>query len=190
MRGLIAALLVLLAASSAQAQQVDVTLTTQSDGTRALAHEVTIPAPIAEVWSAVATAEGWRTWAVPLARVVPGSPDRFETGYDPGAPSTIEQQWIERTAPRRAAFRTTRAPEGFPHADAYARVTSLFVLTPLSANATRVRLEGNGYPAGPGGDALIAFFREGNRSSLQQLHARFVTGPIDWGAQRARQKEQ
>lgn len=98
---------------------------------------------------------------MPFAQVVAGRPDRFETGYDPRAPSALEQQWIERTAPCRAAFRTTRTPEGFPHADAYLRVTSRFVLTPLGAGATRVRLEGSGYPAGPAGDALIAFFREG-----------------------------
>lgn len=188
MRGLIATFL-LLAGPPAQAQQVEVTLTTQADGTRALVHEVTIPAPISEVWNAVATVEGWRTWAVPLARAVPGSPDRFETGYDPEAASTIEQQWIERTAPRRAAFRTTRAPEGFPNADAYQRVISHFVLTPLGAGATRVRLEGSGYPAGPSGDVLIAFFREGNLSSLRQLRMRFVTGPVDWAAWRAGQKE-
>ena len=36
---------------------------------------------------------------------------------------------------------------------------------------------------------LIGFFDAGNRSSLEQLHARFVTGPIDWAARRAVPKE-
>src|SRR3546814_1266875 len=76
-----------------------------------------------------------------MAREVPGSPDHFETGYDagaePGAASTIEQQWLERTKPYRVVFRTTRTPEGFPHADAYVRVTSSFLLTSVGAAATR-----------------------------------------------------
>lgn len=189
MRGLIAALL-LAAASPAAAQEVSVTLATEADGTRALTHEVTVPAPPAEVWQAIATAEGWRSWAVPLARAVPGSPNRFETAYDPaaaaGAPTTIEQQWLAREAPRRAVFRTTRTPTGFPHAEAYLQVVSTFTLTPAGTGATRVRLTGAGYPAGTEGDSLIAFFREGNRSSLEQLHARFATGPIDWPARLAR----
>ncbi|HVI99677.1 MAG TPA: SRPBCC domain-containing protein [Sphingomonas sp.] len=188
MRDLSVALL-LLAASPAAAQQVDVILTAETDGTRTLAHEVIIPAPLEEVWDAVATIEGWRTWAVPLAREVPGSPDRFETSYDsaaaPGAASTIEQKWIERAPPYRVTFKTARTPDGFPHADAYLRVMSSFLLTPAGATATRVRLTGSGYPAGPEGDALIAFFREGNRTSLEQLHRRFTAGPIDWTDRRS-----
>src|SRR3546814_2451937 len=93
---------------------------------------------------------------------------------DLGSASTIEQQWIERAAPDSVSFRTTRTPDGFPHADAYLRVTSRFLLTPVGDAATRVRLTGSGYPAGPAGDALIGFFREGNRLSLQQLHKRFA----------------
>lgn len=192
MRGLSAALPLLLAASPAAAQQVDVNLTTAADGTRTLSHEIVIPAAPQAVWTAIATVEGWRTWAIPLAREVPGSPDRFETSYDPtaapGAASTIEQQWLERTAPHRVAFRTTRTPAGFPHADAYLRVTSSFLLTPAGPTATRLRLTGSGYPAGAAGDTLIAFFRKGNRASLQQLHKRFTAGPIDWAASRPQAK--
>ncbi|MGK6320661.1 SRPBCC family protein [Sphingomonas sp. DT-204] len=194
MRGLSAAFLLLLAASPAAAQQIDVKLATAADGTRTLSHEIVIPAPLQEVWNAIATVEGWRTWAVPLAREVPGSSDRFETSYDPtaapGAASTIEQQWLERAAPYRVVFRTTRTPAGFPHADAYLRVTSSFLLTPVGTTATRLRLTGSGYPAGPAGDTLIAFFREGNRMSLEQLGKRFATGPIDWTARRPQAKNE
>jgi uncharacterized protein YndB with AHSA1/START domain len=192
MRGLSTALL--LATAPAAAQQVDITLTTQADGTRTLAHEITVPAPATEVWRAIATIEGWRTWAVPLVRQVPGSSDRFETSYDPGAApgaaTTIEQQWQAREAPHRAVFRTTRTPAGFPHGEAYRRVTNSFHLTPIGAAATRVRLTGAGYPLGPPGDKLIAFFREGNRTSLRQLHWRFATGPLDWPARLAQPKGQ
>lgn len=194
MRGLSAALLLLIAAAPAAAQQIDVSVAVAADGSRSLSHEIVIPAPMAAVWEAVATPEGWRTWAVPLARAVPGAPDRFETGYDaaaaPGAPSTIEQMWVERTAPTRVTFRTTRTPRGFPHAETYLRVTSSFTLTPVGASETRVRLTGSGYAAGPAGDTLIAFFREGNRASLQQLHTRFTTGPIDWAAKDSSEKPQ
>lgn len=183
MRGLSIALALAVAAPAA-AQEVAVTVETAADGTRTLIHEAVIPAPVGEVWTAVATADGWKTWAVPVVREGPDGV--FETSYDPaapaGGPATIGQQWIAREAPTRASFRTTRTPAGFPHADAYKQVISTFTLTPEGANATRLRLSGAGYPAGPAGDALLGFFRTGNSMGMRQLHARFTNGPTDWAA--------
>ena len=106
------ALLLLLLPLPAAAQEVTV-----SEAPHTLIHEIVVPAPPAEVWQAVGTTDGWRTWATPLVRAVEGS-DRFETSYNPDAapagPDTIEQEWITRDAPRTAAFRTTRTPEGSP----------------------------------------------------------------------------
>jgi uncharacterized protein YndB with AHSA1/START domain len=188
MRSLIAPLL-LATAVPAAAQDVTVRVDTLTDGTRTMTHEAVIPAGPTKVWAAVATAKGWRTWAVPLVRE--GAGGRFETSYDPsspaGAPNTIEQQWIVRKAPRSASFRTTRTPKGFPHAAAYLQVVSTFTLMPEGPATTRVTLATAGYPPGAAGDALIAFFRSGNSIGLDQLKARFIGGPIDWKA--ALQKE-
>lgn len=189
MRCLIA--LILIAASApALAQEARVTLETAPDGTRTLIHELIIPATTRAVWRALATAKGWQTWAAPVVRRL--SHDRFETNYDPaaplGAPSGIQQQWLRRDAPRSAAFRTVRTPDGFPHSGAYMRVVSTFVLSPVGARATRVRLTGTGYPAGVAGDALIGFFRTGNAIAFRQLFERFKSGPIDWKARAAQNR--
>jgi uncharacterized protein YndB with AHSA1/START domain len=184
MRVLIALCFATLFATSSVAQDVGVSERTEADGSRTLVHTVTVPAQAEQVWTAITTAEGWRTWAVPLARVTPGT-NRFETSYNPaaavGAPDTIEHEWLERDAPRQASFRTTRTPAGFPHSDAYKAVTSTFILTP-AGEATRVELTSRGYSAGAEGEALVGFFREGNRMTLEQLHRRFASGPIDWAA--------
>jgi uncharacterized protein YndB with AHSA1/START domain len=178
MRRLLALLLVLLPLPVA-AQEVTV-----SEQPHTLIHEIVIPASPAEVWDAVGTMEGWRTWATPLVREAEGS-DRFETSYNPEAvsagPDTIEQEWISRDAPRTVSFRTTRTPDGFPHAEAYLNVVSTFELTPRG-DATLVRLTTAGYPDDAAGAALMGFFREGNKLSLIQLHNRFVDGPVDWQA--------
>ena len=191
MRRLIAFLLLLVAAP-AVAQDATISLETAADRTRTLTHELIVPAAPAEVWRAVGTPEGWRTWAVPVVHAEPGS-DRFETNYDTaaprGAPSGIEQQWLEREPPRRVSFRTTRTPSGFPHAEVYKKVISSFELAPAGPDATRVRLTGSGYPAGAEGDALIGFFRTGNSMALRQLHRRFASGPIDWSAPKDLPKE-
>ena len=165
---------------------------TNADGTRTLTHEIFVPAPPEQVYAAFANAEGWRTWAVPHAWTVAGDPDLLETSYGPAAtlgdPNNIQQRFVLRVPSRLIAFSTVQTPPRFPHAAEFKQVTSLVELEPMGSG-TRVRLSGVGYPAGAAGDTLLGFFREGNRTSLEQLRARFITGPIDWAArQRAAAK--
>jgi uncharacterized protein YndB with AHSA1/START domain len=161
-------------------------------GTRTLTHELFVPAPPADVYAAFATPEGWRTWAVPHAWAVAGDPDLLETSYTAGAvagdPRHIRQHFLLRVPNRMIAWRTVRTPPGVPHSAEFKQVTSLVELEPVGSG-TRVRLSGIGYPAGAAGDQLLGFFREGNRTSLEQLRTRFTSGPIDWAArQRAAAK--
>lgn len=138
-----------------------------------LAMETEVAASIATVWQAIATPEGWRRWAAPVARNVPGAPDLIETSYSPapGDASTIRQQILVRVPGRLLAFRTVKAPDGFPHFETYRQVTTLFELEPLGAGRTRVRLTATGYPDNEAGRALLGFFREGNRQTLEKLRA-------------------
>ncbi len=156
-----------------------------ADGTRTLTHEIVVPASPDQVYAAFASPEGWRGWAVPNAWVAADDADLMETSYTPGASHgdtrNIQQRFVLRVPNRLVAFRTVRTPPGFPHAADFLRVTTLVELEPIGA-FTRVRLSGVGYPAGAGGDTLLKFFREGNRTSLDQLRTRFVSGPIDWAA--------
>ena len=154
---------------------------TMADGAHVLVHEVVIEAPASEVWEAVATARGWTTWAVPVAWQ---ERDILETSYSaaasPSDATTIRQQILVSEPGRRLVFRTVKAPEGFPHFEAYRQVTVTLALEPLDADRTLLRLTSAGYPDTEAGRELAGFFREGNRSTLEQLRERFVSGPIDW----------
>ena len=156
---------------------------TMADGAHVLVHEVVIEAPASEVWEAVATARGWTTWAVPVAWQ---ERDILETSYSaaasPGDATTIRQQILVSEPGRRLVFRTVKAPDGFPHFDAYREVVNTITLEPMGEDRTRVRLTGTGYPDSEAGRVLLGFFREGNRATLEQLRERFVSGPIDWNA--------
>ena len=169
--------------------QVSVAVTTQADQTRTMAHEIVIPAAPDAVWQAVATIEGWKSWAVPSAWAKADDADSFESSYSldgsPGAASNITNRFIARLPGRIAVFHTTRTPDGFPHAADYKRVISFFEIMPREGG-TLVRLTGTGYAAGKAGDDLIGFFREGNRASLESLRDRFVKGPVDWKAKLAK----
>jgi uncharacterized protein YndB with AHSA1/START domain len=162
----------------------------EADGTSTLVHEIRIDAAPAEVWRAIATAEGWTSWAVPVARVVDGDPALLETSYDPaaapGGPQTIRQLFVARIPGRMLAFRTVKAPAGFPDFDTYAKVVSVFELIPQSEGGTLVRLSGVGYPDSAAGRRLLAFFERGNAVSLDMLRARFADGPVDWAKKLAK----
>lgn len=174
------------AAVPALAQNVAVSEQRDPAGTHILSHQVIIPARPDAVWAAISTAEGWRTWAAPVARSLDGAPDVIETSYTPTAqpndPTTIHQQVLARVPNRLFVFRTVKAPAGFPHFDAYRQVVSIFELTPEGEAATRVRLTGTNYADTDAGRQLLGFFRAGNQVSLEQLRERFERGPIDWAS--------
>lgn len=170
------------------APAVTISEATAPDGSKSLTHEIIVPAPPEQVYAAFATPEGWRSWAVPHAWADPAAPDHIETSYAPNAtlgdPANIRQHFIARVPNRLVVFRTVRTPPGFPHAETYTRTTGIAEFEAVPGG-TRVRLTGSGYPANEAGQTLMGFFREGNRTSLEQLRARFVTGPVDWAARLA-----
>ncbi len=171
-------LLSIAAALPAAAQEIRI----ERDGSRTLVHETLVPAAPAAVWEAIATAEGWRGWAAPLAWTAPADPDLIETSYDPAAKpgdaGNIQQRIVARLPGRLLVFRTVKTPSGFPHAQAFLGVTQFFELAPEGAG-TRVRLTGVNYPAGAEGDARLGFFRDGNRIALEQLRKSLQAGPGD-----------
>lgn len=148
----------------------------EADGTTTLVHELTIAAPLADIWAAISTPEGWMEWAAPLARWVEGEPDVLETGYDPaeppGGPGAIRQQFLVRIPGRLLAYRTVKTPEGFPHSEQYKQVTGVFELG-AEGDRTRVRLTSTGFPNSEAGSELLAFFRRGNAFTLEQLRTAF-----------------
>lgn len=169
---------------------VEITEARTADGAQVLSHQTVVAAPVDQVWAAVATAEGWRGWAAPVARMIDA--ETMETSYDPaaapGGPAAIRQRLDAQAPGRVLVFRTVKAPTGFPHFDSYARVRSAFVMEPLDAGRTRVTLMGSGYPDTDAGRQLVGFFKDGNRVSLERLQRRFAVGPIDWAKEGRQEK--
>ena len=176
------------AAPAAASPEAETRTIVEMDGSSTLVAEVEVPAPVAEVWHAISTPEGWQSWAVPLARAVEGEPDMIETSYDTaapvGGPGTIRQLFVARIPGRMLAFRTVKAPQGFPDFDTYRKVVSVFELEPRGDRATFVRLTAHPYPDDEAGRRLLGFFERGNRASLDMLRRRFAEGPIDWSKER------
>lgn len=172
------------------ADAISVSKSRNVDGSHSLTHETIVNAPVASVWSAISSAEGWTSWAVPVAWAA--EPNLIETSYDPAArpgdKSTIRQRLIAQIPGKMLLFSTVKAPEGFPHFDTFAKVTSVFELESVGDRRTRVRLTGAGYADTDAGRQLLGFFEQGNKVSLEQLRTRFATGPIDWAKMRVANK--
>jgi len=164
-------------------QPVTEQVRSEADGTSTLSHVVIVPASPEQVWEAITTVDGWKTWAVPVAWSEPEQPQVIETSYNPAAKPgdamNIENEFTARVPGQKLVFHTIKAPAGFPHFDALRRVTQTFELTP-DGNGTRVSLTGTGYTNDEPGQAVLAFFKGGNRVSLEMLRDRFASGPIDW----------
>lgn len=178
------------AATSPTVARVEVTKRVEANKTHTLVHEVVVDAPIEAVWTAISTPEGWMTWAVPVAWMRKDRTDILETSYDStakiGSAGTIQQQFLAQIPGRMLAFRTVKAPAGFPNWETYQLVSSVFELESVGQSGTRVRLTGVGYPDTPAGKQLLEFFEKGNLASLESLHLRFAEGPANWQKRLAR----
>lgn len=180
-----AAALAALLATAAAAAGVEDTSHTAADGTRTLQQSVVVPAPAVDVWAALTTSEGWRSWAAPVAEVDFRLDGVIETSYDPnavaGAPGSIRNRIVAYAPPRMFAIRNVQAPPrtAFDVPTFQSLHTVVFVEA-VSERSTRVSFTQPGYRAGEPYDTVYRHFAWGNGWTLEQLKRRFEDGPVDW----------
>lgn len=180
------ALLALVAGcATAPSQAIRDTSFAKADGSRTIQLSAWLPATPSDVYRTIATPEGWKTWAVPVAFGEARVGGFMETSYDPNAkpgdPGNIVQEFLALTPNRLARFRTTKVPEGFPNGDLYMKTIATMELAPESAG-TRLTFTHEGFGKEPGFDQLYDFFLKGDAHTLEQLQKRFETGPVDFSA--------
>lgn len=158
---------------------------TAPDGTRTLELRIVVPAGLAAVWEAVATVEGFRTWAVPVASGAFRLGGVIEASYDldakPGDPENIRNQVVAIVPRRMLAIRNVQAPTKTPFdATAFQSLHTVLFLEPRGTDATVVTLVSPEIPAGAPYDGVYKHFEWGNAYSLEMLRRRFVDGPVNW----------
>lgn len=154
---------------------------------RTLCQFVVVDATPADVWPLIATSEGWRSWATPVAHVDLRVGGEIETSYDPnaqiGAPGNIHNR-IEAFSPERLlVIRIAQAPPRFPHAEEARTVTTEIALEPQGSR-TLVRVTMGRFAEGEAYDELYRFFDAGNAYTLNKLVERIENGPTNWAEQR------
>jgi uncharacterized protein YndB with AHSA1/START domain len=161
---------------SLAAQGSPVTVQQVAAPEKALRFEVTVPAPLDEVWAAFTTQDGMQSWLWKETRVDLRPGGEWIVQYTPTATGGGT---IVSVAPRAEIVIRALAPEQFP-AVRQARTTAAFRFEAAGPKATRVTLLQTGWQTGEEWDAAYAYLAKGNAQLLAQLHERFVSGPIDW----------
>lgn len=143
----------------------------------AIVTEAVVKAPPNEVWRAWTTKEGIESWMVRKTDIDLRVGGRWRTSYS--AESNLDdERAIHHTVlaldpERMLAFRTIKAPQGFPFPEAIAETWTVVYLEPAGADGTKVSIRMLGYRDNAEMREMHAFFERGNRITLDSLVKRF-----------------
>ena len=175
----IASLLAALATGCANAPEVPPIFSrveTAPGGGRILTQEVRIDAPVARVWAAYTTSEGYTAWAAPKAEIDLRPGGTIRSQYDPeaeiGDPGTITLH-ILNVVPERVLTLQAEASDRWPaamQADAE-HLMNVVLFDEIDADRTRIRSYGVGYGDQSAYDEMMGFFIEANEGLFRALKA-------------------
>ena len=150
---------------------------------RIIRHEVSVEAPIEDVWEAWTTEQGVHSFFAPASRIdlcVGGAYEiLFDPAASPGERGAEGTQLLALQPPRMLAF-TWNAP---PHlVDVRPQFTHVQIwIQGETADKTLVTLIHTGWGVGGQWDEAYAYFeRAWGEVVLPRLARRFAQGPIDW----------
>jgi uncharacterized protein YndB with AHSA1/START domain len=141
-----------------------------------------IAAPPAEVWRALATRDGVRSFFAGAARVEPRVDGPYEIYFMPGNPLGLrggEGDRVLALEENRRLMASWNAPPAFgPLRDQHTIIE--FDLTPLPDGHSLVTATHSGWGRGDGWAALRTYFETAWPVVLGRLQYRFDHGPVDW----------
>ncbi|WP_237064843.1 SRPBCC family protein [Microbulbifer guangxiensis] len=139
-----------------------------------LVQEVSIEAPVSEVWRAYTTSAGWMAWAAPLAEVDlrAGGTIRTHYGKDAkiGDPGTITLHIVNYVPERILTLRaelSERWPAVMQEDDG--KLMNVVVFEAQGESRTRLQSYGVGYRDLPEYDNLMQFFISANEGLFEKL---------------------
>ncbi len=155
----------------------------EPDAERVITSEISIPAPLAEVWHAWTTKEGAERFFAPQCNIdlKPGGAYEmlFDLDADHGKQGGEGMVVMTVQPPRMLAF-TWNAPPHLP--SVRGQMTHVVVrLFETEAGETRVTLHHDGWGEGNEWDDAFQYFSSAwTDVVLPRLRHRFESGPIDW----------
>lgn len=155
------------------------------NGEKFLRYEMEIDTPVTEVWEAIATEEGMKTWMVPVAKLDLKTGGTVQTNYNTNAKigdeGTITLGIINYIPEEMLIYKimlNDEFPEKCRKEDK--NLQEIIQLKPLANNKTKVISTMVGWGVGKEWDQTYSFFEKGNKWSYEQLIKRFKDGAIKW----------
>jgi len=182
------AVLALCVSQSAYASPVKDTSFKDANGHDVQQLETTIVAPVAKVWWALTTSEGFQTWAAPVAHVDLGNDGMIEASYRTtakiGDPDNIRNRIVAYVPEHLLVLHNEHAPKNAPFsAEAFGKVRTVIELQDLGGGNTRVIETSVGYDDSAASQNVYKHFRSGNAEEFELLAKSLTTGPVDWKAE-------
>ncbi|MFK7817292.1 MAG: SRPBCC domain-containing protein [Planctomycetaceae bacterium] len=167
--------------TSPSANRVKTTIKTEKNGDMFLIHETTLNAPVAKVWDAYTTSEGWKSWVAPVAKVDLKIGGLIKTNYRKGGKLTDEDAitlHIINYVPQRALTFQAELGKNFPAIlkSREKQMFNLLTFEPIGKGKTKLVSYGIGYKDSPELQAMMKFFVKANEDSLLQLIKYVETG--------------
>ena len=117
-----------------------------------------------------------RSWLAPHAEIDFRIGGKMRANYDAAGDlsdaQTIENTILSYEPHRMLSIRVTKAPEGFPFADAVKDMWTVVYFEPGEPDQTVVRVVSLGFTAEAQSQAMRAFFDQGNAATIQQMQER------------------
>jgi hypothetical protein len=98
----------------------------------------------------------------------------YDAKAELGGPQTIENTILSFEPERMLSIKNTKAPEGFPHAEAIKNMWSIVYFDEAGPNRTRVRIVGLGFTGDEAALKLRKHFDAGNAYTLRKLQEHFA----------------
>jgi len=156
-----------------------------SAGNRVQQLQLDVDAPIAKVWWALTTSEGFQTWAAPVAHVTLANDGMIEASYlmtaRIGDPDNIRNRIVAYVPQHLLVLANEHAPKNAKFdAEAFSKIRTVIEFQDLGDGRTRVVESGVGYGEGADFDGVYKHFAWGNKFEFDLLGKLFTTGPVDW----------
>lgn len=149
-----------------------------------LIQEVWFEAPIADVWRAYTTAEGWTAWASPKAEIDLRVGGTIRTAYQGEiGESNANTLHIINYVPERLLTLRAELSNNWPAImqEDGERLSNVILFDEIKDGVTRVQSYGIGYTDAPEYDQLMGFFIQANEGLYKNLRAYLETGArVEW----------
>jgi uncharacterized protein YndB with AHSA1/START domain len=144
-----------------------------------------VNAPLAEVWKAFTTDDGFERWAVPVTHITLGNDGMMESSYNLGdkigVTDDIKNRIVAYLPEKLLVLQNAHVPKGGPFDPVLiANLRTIITFAPIDATHTRVTEAQVGYGEGNGYDDMYKHFLDGNAYELHALADSFISGPVDW----------